>query len=92
MRSDLGNPDIAVWRLTHGSDSGLNLTLSDLFGKEIEAPSLRRIVMSFFTNRPITLKVKGQSQMIINRLETIQNFIDKKVKAEIEAAKKKVNL
>lgn len=92
MRSDLGNSDIAVWRLIHGSDSGLNLSLSDLFGKEIEAPSMRRIVMSFFTDRPITLKVKGQSQTTINRLEAIQNFVDKKVKAEIEAAKRKVNM
>ena len=92
MRSGLGDLDIAVWRLTHSGESGLNLSISDLYGKEIECPSLREIIMTFLTNKPIRIRVKGQPAPVVNRLEQIQDSFDKKVKKEIDEARRKANI
>lgn len=73
-----------------GGDSGLNLSLTDLFGREIELPGLRSLVLSLITNRPIVVKVKGFPVTLVKRLEQIQAGFDQMVKKEIEDAKRRL--
>jgi len=89
MRSGLGHPDLAVYRLVKAGDTGLNLSLTDLFGRTLEIPNLREIIKSFFTRRPIKITVKGFPINQIRALEMIQKTIDDKVEDEIEKAKRR---
>ena len=88
MGFGLGHPSLAVFRLVKGSDTGLNLKLDDLFSREIEAPSLFEIIKSFFTRRPLQLKIKPYPDYLIRRLLTVQRGVDTKVKGEIDKAKR----
>jgi len=87
MRSGIGHPDLAVYRLVKGGDSGLNLSLTDLFGRTIEFPNLREIIRSFFTKRPIEAKIRGFPADLINRLEEIQKVVDGEIEKAISKAK-----
>jgi hypothetical protein len=87
MRSGRGHPDLAVYRLIKGGDSGLNLSLTDLFGREIEFPNLKEIIKSFFTKRPIRAKIRGFPVDLIERLGEIQKAVDGEIEKAISKAK-----
>lgn len=88
MELGLSHSGLAVYRLTKGSDSGLNLRLSDLIDREIKLPSLWEIVKTFFTKKSISIKIKAYPVQLIRRLMIIQKKVDSKVEKEINKAKR----
>jgi len=89
MELGLGHSGLAVYRLIKGGDSGLNLKLSDLIDREIKLPSLWEIVRTFFTRKPISIRIKAYPLRLITKLMTIQKRVDSKVKKEIEKSKRR---
>jgi len=89
MESGIGHPDIALYRLVKGGDSGLNLNLEDIFDKHIEIPSLFDIVKSFFTRQPIMITLRAFPRDIIEKLMHMQSGVDELVKREVDKAKYK---
>lgn len=89
MQSGIEHPDLAVYRLVKSGDTGLNLSLTDLFGRTLELPNLRQILRSIFTREPILVRVKGFPSDLIKRLELIQRKVDEQVQRTIEEAKRK---
>ena len=89
MGFGIGHPSLAAYRMVKGGDSGLNLSLVDLYGQEIELPSLYEIIKSFFTRKPLKARIKGFSSQMIRQLQAIQKKIDDKVQEEIRKAKSK---
>lgn len=88
MELGLGHSGLAVYRLTKGGDSGLNLRLSDLIDKEIILPSLWEVAKTFITKKPICIKIKAYPIQLIRKLMIIQKKVDDKVKREIEKGKR----
>lgn len=89
MESGLGHPDIALYRLVKGGDSGINLSLGDIFDRCIEIPSLFNIVKSFFTKQPIVIRLRAFPRDIIEKLMYMQSGVDELVKKEVDKAKAK---
>jgi hypothetical protein len=77
-----------VYRLVTAGDAGLNLSLTDLFGREVELPSLRSIVKTLITGKPIRIRIRESPAPIIRRLEVIQGRIDKRIEEEVDKAKR----
>jgi len=73
-------------------ESGLNLSLGDIFGRELELPSLRELIWSLIKDRRITVKIKPYSNLMIERLLNVQLAVDKEVEREIEKGKRGSNL
>ena len=86
----LDNTDLSLYRLVKAGEHGLNLSLSDLYGSEIEVPSLYEIVRSLFNRKPIIIRVKERSEQLINRLIKVQSHVDKEIERQIKDAKNKV--
>lgn len=86
----LSNTDLSLYRLVKAGKHGLNLSLTDLYGSEIELPNLYEIIKSLFTRRPITIKIKERSEQLINRLIRVQSHVDKEVEKEIKKAGNKI--
>jgi len=89
MGFGLGSPDLALYRLLKGGESGLNLSLNDLYDRIIIIPNLYEIVKSFFTRKKIIVTIKAYPNKIINRLQTIQRGVDKEIERKIQEAKSK---
>ena len=89
MELGLSHSGLAVYRLIKGGDSGLNLRLSDLIDREIKLPSLWEVVKTFFTKKPIYIRIKAYPLRLITKLMTIQKKVDDKVKREIEKSKRR---
>jgi len=87
MELGLAHSGLAVYRLTKGGDSGLNLKLSDLIDREIKLPSLWEIVKTFFTKRSISITIKAYPLRLITKLMTIQKKVDSKIEREIKKSK-----
>ena len=90
MELGLGHSGLAVYRLIKGGDSGLNLKLSDLIDREIKLPSLWEVVRTFFTRKPIYIKIKAYPLRLITKLMTIQKRVDSKVKRKLKRVKEGV--
>ena len=92
MGSGIGHPDLALYRLVKGGDTGLNLRLSDIFDREIEIPNLFTLLMSFIKRKNITIKVKALPASLIESLLTVQSGVDEQMKREIDKAKSRSGL
>lgn len=88
MELGLSHSGLAVYRLIKGGDSGLNLRLSDLIDREIRLPSLWEVVKTFFTKKPMYIRIKAYPVHLIRKLMTIQKKVDNKVEKEIEKSKR----
>ena len=77
---------MALFRLVKSGESGLNLGLMDLFGRDIEVPNLLSILKTFFTREPIIIRIKGYPAKLINRVIKVQQYVDKKVEEEMRKA------
>jgi hypothetical protein len=91
MGFGVGQPDLALYRLIKGGDTGLNIRLADLLDREMEVPNLRDLMKSFLTGQKLKVKIKGLPVPLIKRLETIQREIDEQIQTEINKAKRKTN-
>lgn len=90
MGSGVGHPDLAVYRLVKGGDSGLNLSLSDVFDRKVTLPSAREIITSLIKGSKLQIVLHGFSYGLIRKLELIQSIVDEEIKAKIESAKRGV--
>jgi len=88
MGFGVGHPDLAVYRLVKGGETGLNLRLSDLFDKEIEFPSLIEVIRSILRGSRLKIKIKAFPNAMIERLQNIQLGVDKEIKRKVEEAKR----
>ena len=78
---------MALFRLIKSGESGLNLNLMDLYGRDIEVPDLLTILKTVFSRKPIIIKIKGYSARLINRIIRVQQYVDREVEKEIKKAK-----
>ena len=88
--SGIDNVDLSLYRLVKAGEHGLNLSLTDLYGSEIELPNLYEIIKSLFTRRPITVKIKERSEQLINRLIKVQSYVDREIEKEIKKGQSKI--
>jgi len=89
MSSGMTHPDLAVYRLTKGGESGLNLGLGDLFDREIEIPSFRELISFLLGKQKLRIKIKAFPRVMIERLENIQMGVDEQIQREIIKAKQR---
>jgi len=89
MGLGVGHPSLALYRLIRAGEAGVNLSLADLFGKTYILPSMFDLVRSFFTRKPIEIKLKPEPQDTIRSLEAVQQYVDKKIKEKLEEAERK---
>ena len=77
---------MALFRLIKSGESGLNLNLMDLYGRDIEVPDLLTILKTVFNRKPIVIRIKGYSARLINRIIKVQQYVDREVEKEIKKA------
>jgi len=86
----IDNSNLSLYRLVKGGEHGLNLSLIDLYGSEIEVPNLYEIIKSLFTRKPLMIKVKERSEQLINRLIKVQSHVDKLIEKKIKDAESRM--
>lgn len=86
----IDSTDSSLFRLVKAGEHGLNLSLLDIYGTEIEAPNLFEIIKSLFTRKKLKFRIRGREEKLINRLVKVQRLMDEEVEKEIRKAKNKV--
>lgn len=86
----LDSNDLSLYRLIKAGEHGLNLSLNDLYGSEIEVPNLYKIIKSLFNRKPITIKIRGRSEHLIRRLIKVQGHVDKEIEKQVKNEKNRV--
>jgi hypothetical protein len=84
----LDSSDLSLYRLVKGGEHGLNISLLDLYGLDIEVPSLFDIIKTFFTKKKIRIKISGRTEQLIRKLIKVQHHVDKEIEKEINKAKR----
>lgn len=89
MRSGVIPSDLALYRLVKAGESGLNLKLTDLFDRRIEIPNLFDILKTLVTKEKIPITIKGFSAVLIRRLISVQEYVDREVESKVREAQRR---